>query len=180
MNKSPKGFTIFFAVLVASLALSVGLVIYDLLLRQLALSQVATQSQYAIYAADTGAECALYWDLKYTDAVPGDSDASVFATSSRMVPNDTGDSASAGTVLCNGQDIVAGAAPISTAWIVDPITTTAATTTFWISMGSAVVSACAKVEVAKNGNPSQTTIISHGYNTCGTSLRLERSLQINY
>lgn len=180
MRQNPKGFTIFFAVLVASLALSVGLVIYDLLLRQLALSQVATQSQYAIYAADTGAECALYWDLKYNNLVVGDNDGSAFSTSSAMVSGDTGDSAAADTVVCNGQDIVAGAAPISTAWSVSPITATAATTTFWISMGSAVASACAKVEVGKNGNPSQTTIVSHGYNTCGTSLRLERSLQINY
>ena len=50
--------------LVGSLALAVGLAIYDLTIRELDLSAVATQSQYAVYAADTGAECALYWDTK--------------------------------------------------------------------------------------------------------------------
>ena len=60
-----KGFTIFFAMLVGALALSIGLAIYDLTVRELDLSATATQSQYAIYAADSGAECALYWDNKY-------------------------------------------------------------------------------------------------------------------
>lgn len=182
-NSYNRGFTIFFAVLVASLSLSVGLVIYDLLLRSLSLSQVARESQYAIYAADTGAECALYWDLKYNNSAPSDTDGSAFATSSAMVPNDTGTAAAAGTVVCNSQDIVAGAAPKSTPWSISPITATAATTTFWVLMNSASLSApCVKVEIGKNGNPSQTTIVSHGYNTCAANatLRLERTLQVSY
>lgn len=65
-TRHPRGFTIFFAVLVGSLALAIGLSIYELLVRELELSQVATQSQFAIYAADTGAECALYWDTLCT------------------------------------------------------------------------------------------------------------------
>lgn len=59
------GFTIFFATLVASLALAIGLAIYDITVRQLSLSTTVTQSQYAIFAADSGIECALYWDSKY-------------------------------------------------------------------------------------------------------------------
>jgi hypothetical protein len=49
-------------------------------------------------------------------------------------------------------------------------------------MTSAVSAPCVKVEVGKSGNPSQTTIISHGYNTCSATnaLRLERTLQVNY
>lgn len=62
-----RGFTIFFAVLVGSLALAIGLSIYELLVRELELSQVATQSQFAIYASDAGAECALYWDTLCTN-----------------------------------------------------------------------------------------------------------------
>jgi|GEM_PF-394079 len=68
-NKTKRGFTIFFAVLVGSLALAIGLSIYELLIRELELAQVATQSQFAIYAADAGAECALYWDNKCTPGV---------------------------------------------------------------------------------------------------------------
>lgn len=74
LQKKNKGFTIFFATLVASLALAIGLGIYDVVVRQLSLSTTVSQSQYAIYAADSGAECALYWDAKYngsSSAFPG-------------------------------------------------------------------------------------------------------------
>ncbi len=184
-----RGFTIFFAVLVASLALSVGLVIYDLLIRELALSQMATQSQYAIYAADTGAECALYWDLKYTNISPSDADASAFATSSDYTSGGTG---AGQAVVCSNQNIAAASTiphfnntprtpNPNTGWTVD-FGATYATTTFWISMGTTANAPCAKIEVGKAGNPSQTTIISHGFNTCSTAgiVRLERALQVNY
>jgi hypothetical protein len=44
---------------------------------------------------------------------------------------------------------------------------------------------CAIVVVAKYataGNPSRTSITSHGFNTCGATgiTRLERTLQVNY
>lgn len=183
-----SGFTIFFAVLVASLALSVGLVIYDLLIRELALSQMATQSQYAIYAADTGAECALYWDLKYNSVSPTDADGSAFATSSNYVSGGTG---AGQAVVCNSQNIAAASSITSfnntpgnanTGWSVVAPSATMATTTFWISMGTTATAPCAKIEVGKAGNPSQTTIISHGFNTCTTAgiVRLERALQVNY
>jgi len=183
-----RGFTIFFAMLVASLALSVGLVIYHLLIRSLALSQVATQSQYAIYAADTGAECALYWDLKYASIAPSDADGSAFATSSHYTSGGTG---AGQAVVCNNQNITSASAITSfqntpgntnAGWSIVAPSATVATTTFWISMGTTALAPCAKVEVGKSGNPSQTTIISHGFNTCSTAglVRLERALQVSY
>lgn len=189
MSMTKRGFTIFFAVLVASLALSVGLVIYDLFLRSLSLSQLATQSQYAIYAADTGAECALYWDLKYTDLVAGDADQSAFATSSDYTTGGTG---AGNAVVCNSQNIAAASAFTdgfkntfsnnNNGWDVVAPNNTTATTTFWISMGTAAAAPCAKVEVGKSGVVSQTTIVSHGYNTCSAAgtLRLERTIQVSY
>lgn len=188
-----RGFTIFFAVLVASLALAVGLAIYDLLIRELELSQTVTQSQYAIYAADTGAECALYWDSKYIGA---NGVTSAFATSSTSYVPSSG-------VFCttqangSGQDIALYGTPGSTfgpppgngssqwtPWTIEP-DTTAATTTFYIVLGTSAGSPCAQVIVAKysiNGGPSQTTVVSHGYNTCASNgiVRLERALQVSY
>jgi hypothetical protein len=187
VKPSHRGFTIFFAVLVASLSLAVGVVIYDLLIRSLSLSQISTQSQYSIYAADTGAECALYWDLKYASISPSDQDGSAFATSSKILASDVG---TGQAVVCNNQNITT-ASSISgfnntvgnsnAGWEITS-TANAATTTFWISMASAAAAPCAKVEVGKSGNPSQTTIVSHGYNTCaaGNNLRVERILQVNY
>lgn len=158
----PRGFTIFFAVLVASLSLAVGLAIYDLLIRELELSQTATQSQYAIYAADAGAECALYWDSKYTD-----DDKSAFGTSS----TDSWGS----SVFCNTQEI-------STTWDNSQQIPTAATTTFQLLLDASESGACAVVTVAKNGNPSQTRLISRGYNTCAETgvERLERAFKVTY
>lgn len=92
-----RGFTIFFAALVGSLALAIGLAVYDLTARQLDLATTVSQSYYAIYAADAGIECALYWDSKYngsssvfpSSALSG-SESAVFLTSgsSWTVPAD--------------------------------------------------------------------------------------------
>src|SRR3989338_283641 len=99
-NINNKGFTIFFAMLAGGLALSIGIAIYDLTIRELDLSATATQSQYAIYAADTGVECALYWDYKCAGG--GCADGSAFATSSSYLGATSG-------VSCNGQDVAAAA-----------------------------------------------------------------------
>src|ERR1700687_4944182 len=104
-----KGFTLFFAVLVASLALAIGLSIYDITVRELDLSSTVTQSEYAIYAADTGAECALYWDFHYTSGGANFGTNSAFATSSTDSLGGTGVPSSG--ISCNGQDVAAVGTP---------------------------------------------------------------------
>jgi hypothetical protein len=159
-----KGFTLFFAMLAASLALSIGLAIFDITLRELELSSTVAQSEYAIYAADSGAECALYWDAKYNGA------GTAFATSSQSSPPTSG-------ILCNNLDIAAAAVAAHT-W---PLSTngSAATTTFTLTFSPQPY--CATVTVAKSGNPSATDITSDGFNTCsGGGLQVERVLYVNY
>jgi len=159
-----RGFTLFFALLVSSFALAIGVSIFDITLRELALSQAATQSQYAIYAADSGAECALYWDNKYA----GNALGTAFATSTAY----TGVAANS-SILCNGADITASAA-----WSV-VTSATAATTTFGIQTTASAP--CTTVVVTKSGNPSQTTVTAHGYNTCTAGpLQFERVFQTSY
>lgn len=164
-----RGFTVFFATLVASLALAIGLAIYDLTVRSLNLATVASQSQYAIYAADTGAECVLYWDSHYN------TNKSAFATTSTYVPAVSG-------VLCNTQDI-------ASSWSVAG-NTVLATTTFNLTFAAQAyntgsLTPCAKVEVGKytetNGR-IRTVVLSRGYNTCaaGAQNRLERILKVTY
>lgn len=161
------GFTIFFALLVGSLALAVGMAIYDLAVREIDLSSTATQSQYAVYAADTGAECALYWDFKCSlgPCTTNGAGGSAFATSSSMVVPASG-------VICGGQDIASSWTPNQAS--------NAATTTFTISFATQAY--CAIVTVAKFGLPTQTTVTSRGYNTCvsGGPTRVERAFQVNY
>ena len=168
-----RGFTIFFGVLVASLALAIGIAIYDITVRQLELSGTLAQSQLAIYAADTGAECALYWDSKCT--LSGCAFGSIFATSSTSVPPTTG-------MKCNAQDVTPPLASIVG-------TATAATSTFqmYVSAPSGVsaTTTCAKIQVGKSVTASgviYTNIVSSGYNNCivGSDNRLERVLQLNY
>jgi len=181
--------------LVGALALAVGAAIYDLAVREVDLSQTATQSQYAIYAADTGAECALYWDSKCASAgyctVSG---GSVFATSSLSLSSPSAPPTSG--VVCNTYDIAAfgtspnpyaapNGPPITnwSAWSISAPDASHATTTFTIHIPSGgVQNYCATVEVGKAGNPAITTVVSHGYNNCSNVgvTRLERKLQVTY
>ena len=187
--------------LVASLAISVGLAIYDLTAREIDLSSTATQSQYAVYAADTGAECALYWDAKYTNAGTNNNGGSrgAFSTSTA----DTLAPGSGASLWCNTLD-VSIKPPVTdiarykggdlgsecsgntgTTWCQSKVAASA-TTTFEIKFTSLTPPQpyCADVQVVKYTNPSGvlfTTISSRGYNTCiAGGVRVERTLQISY
>ena len=151
------GFTLLYASLVSALLLSVGVAIFDITIKEVILSSIARDSAYAVYTADTGLECAFYWDFKN-----GGANVSAFATSST--------SAYTPTFSCNNQSITPSRL----------VTLTAATSTF--SMTLSPQSYCVTVTVAKYGTPTNTTITSHGYNTCNTSdpRRIERTLQATY
>jgi hypothetical protein len=65
MNNSPeRGFTLLIAVILSSVALSIGIALLDIATKQVVLSSSAKQSQVAFYNADRALECALYWDQK--------------------------------------------------------------------------------------------------------------------
>ena len=61
---SNGGFTLFITLVVLSIVLVASLGIADIIVRDAALSRIGKDSQFALYAADTGAECALYWDIQ--------------------------------------------------------------------------------------------------------------------
>lgn len=168
--------------LVGSLSLAIGLVIFDITLRELDLSSTTTQSQYAIYAADAGAECVLYWDSKYGPLSSG----SAFATSTASAPPSS-------DIDCLGHDIAADGTPLATfglpvtgwnPWNTSVRTASAATTTFTLMLGPTTASACATVDVGKNtvSGITYTNITSRGFNTCNpnTPLRVERRFQVRY
>ncbi len=62
--KNNSGFALLFSVLLSSLLLTIGLSIFSIALKELAISTATRQSIHAFYAADSGRECALYWDTK--------------------------------------------------------------------------------------------------------------------
>ena len=57
-----QGFVLLVAVVVASILLSIGIGIANFTYRELILSSTSRNSTYSFYAADTGTECAYYWD----------------------------------------------------------------------------------------------------------------------
>lgn len=66
------GFTILFALIVVSILLMVGLAVSGIILKEMILSSAGFESQKAFYAADTGTECALYWEIKRDAIHPGE------------------------------------------------------------------------------------------------------------
>ena len=159
--KKNKGFTLVVAVVVTSMLLVIGFMLSDVAVKQLKLATSNEESQYAFFAADSGLECAKYWDLN-------DADLSPFAT------------ATPGSILCNHQIIKTGSQsipPSATANSVVGGGISNATSTFYLTY----TKGCAIVTVAKKAN-GYTTIDSRGYNTCDTTSprRYERGVSITY
>ncbi len=161
--KPSHGFTLLFAVLASSLLLAVSLAIFNVALKEAVLSSSAKDSQLAFYAADTGVECALYWDLR--SSPPG----SAFDLA-----------AVASSITCAGSTISTGSQTVPT----DPPQASqigaAATSIFFLDFSPSAPS-CAIVTVDKT-NPPLTVVESRGFNACqaGNTRRVERAIRTVY
>jgi len=58
-----NGFTLLLAVLITSIVLAISFGLSAFVIRELSISIIGRESQKAIFAADSGIECALYWDF---------------------------------------------------------------------------------------------------------------------
>ncbi len=153
-NTKNKGFTLFIAVVITATLLLVSMGIASITIKESFLASSSRESQYAFYAADTGAECAIYWDVKNGTGL------SAFATSTTSIIN------------CN-QDINNSPNPTPT--------TVGGNSESNFSVTFNPEPYCAKVKVTKNED--NTTIIeSLGYNTCdaSNSRRVERAVRVSY
>ena len=153
-----KGFTLLLAALVASVVLAMGAAIYSIAVKSLNLSAVGRDSQFAFYAADTAAECALYWDIN----------KNVFSTSSPP-----------SSVSCDNASTT-----VSTATELPPPGAWSATTFVFQTEPNGV---CAIVSVSKRLvlGVMHNLIHSDGFNVpcvaTSTSPRaLQRSVELNY
>lgn len=153
LHNTPRGFTLLVAVLVGGILLSLGFAIFNIVSKELVLSSSGRESQFALYAADSGVECALYWDYKQ-DA---------FSTSSPQQPE------------CAG-------AAVDDYSVSYDATEDEYTTTFSFSLGESLASPCTQVTVVRGQNPKTTTLVSSGYNTCVTTnpRRIERAIRVQY
>ena len=174
-SKKQTGFTLLAAIITTSMLLIISFVVANVALKQLALSYSSEESQYSFYNADSGTECAIFWDLKNTGVV------SSFATTT------------ADTIFCNGQSISVASPvvhttpfPPGTATLVGGGGNANPTSIFELDFPKG----CAIVKVTKsyppqvpyNGQVLLTQINSYGYNTCDTSAirRFERGVSITY
>lgn len=156
-----RGFTILFAVLISSVMLAVGIAIFNITIRELRLSSIVRDSEQAIYAADSGAECALYHAFKLGLFSPT-------ATNSW---------------ICNGQTIVGIGGH---GYADDPSgnpDNANATSTVTVNYGTR----CAVVYIAQHiinlsTGQVRTIIESHGYNPCNANSpsRVERVYRITF
>jgi len=87
-KNNEKGFTLLLAVLITSIILGISVGISVFVIRELLISSTGRESQKAFFAADSGVECALYWDFKQN----------AFATSSTRVISCAGSSPTVGGV----------------------------------------------------------------------------------
>ncbi len=152
-----KGFTLIFAILISSLLVGIGIAITNLAIRQLSIASVSRESQLAFYAADAGAECALYWDIHGKTLSP------IFYFSSVYDPNQVG------TLYCGS----------SSATLTSTLGTGYYQNIFKIQYTS---SSCAYVSIKKYFT-GRNLIESSGINDCSASVnpyRVERSIRIEY
>ncbi|MEY2641077.1 MAG: hypothetical protein RL150_470 [Candidatus Parcubacteria bacterium] len=183
------GFTLLFAVLVSVLVLAVGASVINIALKQVILSGAGRESQYAFYAANTGVECALYWDLNGSQVVDGDL-YYVFPPDGGSQIESTDALECAGGNIATGDNFEDGGTDFTGAWDSQP-----GQTIFHIAITDATnntdeVRYCATVTVLKEtttdtfGNEAiKTTITSQGLNTCdpeNDDRAVERGLVLQY
>lgn len=148
-----RGFALLLAVILASVALSIGLALLDVAYKQVVLASSAKQSQTAFYAADSVMECVLYYDQQQDTF-----DYSTEPTS--------------GAISCNGQGVsytaTTGASP--------------RVTTLTVPCPAAQGGGTAGIAKVYKSSNAATQIFTTGYNTCDASntRRIERGLKVTY
>lgn len=165
MTQKNAGFTLFISLIVSSLLLAIGFSLSTIILKQLVFANSGKESQLAFYAADSGAECALYWDRKdIAGATLFDGSFSTSTTDKNIFCGTGADSPSTAQVGSFSKELSTG-------------DQSQATTTFYVDYSDKSDTnhkACAKVTVAKSldatggANVEKTQIESRGYNVSMT------------
>ena len=163
-----RGFTLLIAALISSVVLSLGISIFGIAQKQVSLSSMGRDSQFAFYTADTGAECALFWDLRH------DIHPNTFATSTFSNP--------APSVSCNQTE-----AAVTATFTSIPVNSAISSFNFDLAGKCVQVSIqkCATVCDPVKYPDIRSIIRADGFNTtCETvstnSRALQRSVELHY
>ncbi|MEK7113292.1 MAG: pilus assembly PilX N-terminal domain-containing protein [Patescibacteria group bacterium] len=157
IKEKNKGFVLLYSMMLSAVLLTITLSVLNISLREIKFSTSGKETNDAFFAADTGAECALYYDRPDIDRfVPPTNDPNVPLNCSRDIP------------LSNGSNNL---------W----------NYSFQITDLGSDGNGCAKVQVLKdrNGPLIKTTITSKGYNNGGSScifddFSVERLIKLTY
>ncbi|MFA7216406.1 MAG: pilus assembly PilX N-terminal domain-containing protein [Candidatus Paceibacterota bacterium] len=161
-----EGFTLLISIITTSILLLVSFVVINISLKQLIITYTGQASQQAFYAADSGIECAFFWDVKNPEN-PG---VSAFATTSP------------GIIRCNSQTILTSSQTVPTnpsqSSRIGGGGSSQPNSIFYLTFSNG---SCVIVTVIKDPS-GQTTIKSRGYNTCdlSASRRFERGTELIY
>jgi Tfp pilus assembly protein PilX len=150
-NMKNKGFTMFVTVVITGTLLLISTGVAALAVKQSFIANAGRESQMAFYAADTGLECALYWDVQNPSGL------SAFATT-------TGS-----TVFCN-QD----AANPGNEWVVGGSGESTMTITFLPDPS------CAIVTVSKVDDTTTIESLGYNSCDPENPRRVERAVRASY
>jgi len=81
-----KGFLLVISIMIAAVVLTVGLGMASITYKELIIASYSKESQKAFYAADSGIECALYWDLRWNGNQSAFATSTVIASKSTDIP----------------------------------------------------------------------------------------------
>ena len=156
-NKN-AGFSLLYAALISSVLLGLSVAISNIISKELVLSSISRESQKAFYAADSAAECALYWDFRHGKFNPA-----------QITPPNS-------NILCQGIDISSSASELD-----DGVAGLGGTNTSKFKLEKDGL--CAIVTVTKRNVAPKTTIEARGYNLpCDSvsKIKLERAVKLEY
>lgn len=179
-TKKVRGFTIFLAVIISGLLLLVVLSISNLALKETILSGAGRESELAFFAADSGVECALFWDYQN----PGYAQS---AFVSPIQPIQCGSGSVSYQIPATGVGFDPGG-PFSGFDAGDPNSpnkpvcgVNPMTSTFTVSFDNGT---CTAISVQKcySGSTLKTQIESRGRSSCdlSNSRRFERAIRVIY
>lgn len=150
-NTYNRGFTLFIALVVTGTLLLIASGVVSLAVKQSLISVSGRDSQIAFYAADSGLECALYWDVK------NPSGQSAFATTT-------------GTMINCNRDANNG----GNQWVVGGSSASSFTINF------APENACAKVTVVKSNSSTTIESLGYNTCNSTNPRRVERAVRATY
>jgi hypothetical protein len=156
--RNSKGFALLYAVVVSSMLLSIALGVSNIAFKEIVFSTSAKDANDAFYAADSAAECTLFYDNSSAET-------NFFTGTDPVLPK----------FYCNNSEVLLFSKPSITV------------TNFNIALLGQTGKACATVTVDKT-DPLLTKIVAVGYNNGGevvdtctpTPNSVQRVIELNY